>query len=181
MLNVVLSASLALSQMPASVPLPDALESHDVRAVVQASATHFVAQSTALDAQLLLIGNNDIGLLRATHLAPGQTIVWTFSRESVADTWVEVVQLDEHPRSTSGALSLTDVQSSDGGATWIEQTGGHSLAWTLEFKGLAHLAPLAEHEGNGIRGTFHVPGAPPSDARDKSKPPVIKDKPLPPV
>jgi hypothetical protein len=99
----------------------------------------------------------------------------------VDGVWLEVVQLDVQPWPATGALRLTDVQSSEGGALWVEQTGGHALAWTLERARLALQAPLAGDAQRGARGTFHVPGTPPGDARDKQQPPIIKDKPLPPV
>ena len=118
-LTLALCAAHTSVHAPEPVATPDALKQSDVRVVLQANETHFVATNTSFDVAVLVFGSEELGVLSTLRLAPGGTVTFGHAGDDEADVWVEVVCISP-TRIDSGAHQVSDIID-EGGALWIVQ------------------------------------------------------------
>ena len=201
MFAALLVVTATLSQVPVAATIPDGLDPQSVDVRLQATETHFTATSFSEAHQLLYFGLPGTELTSAVLLAPHSEITYRFCRGCLDGLSIEVLRIGRDRWSNTGALTMTDIRDADQGALWVASAGGNAspiaLGWTQTDGVLehaqpeGHLAPAAAlRSGRGTRELgngpasvpFHVPVITPEEGRDdKSKPPVIDKKPLPPV
>tara|TARA_R110002126_G_scaffold75704_6_gene188849 strand:+ start:3546 stop:4103 length:558 start_codon:yes stop_codon:yes gene_type:complete len=172
-LTLALCAAHTSVHAPEPVATPDALKQSDVRVVLQANETHFVATNTSFDIAVLVFGSEELGVLSTLRLAPGGTVTFGHAGDDEADVWVEVVCISP-TRIDSGAHQVSDIID-EGGALWIVQNNA-----TLE----SYCGSKNDQE-DGVRRTeptgdlvLHVPGGPGPRPKGDT-PPVIGGGPLP--
>lgn len=195
MIALLLATNLSLVQVPAPVALPQELSSSTIQTVVRATQTHFVAENTSEAVQLLLFGTEDRGLVAHSVLQPGAKVAYPFPRGSVDDLLLEVVALGRDAWNNTGALSIAEIRESDAGALWVEATEGYAIGWSSRGRHIEHLAPSTGLVPRSLLRTEpadiydfafaparHVPVITPDGRKARrDRPPVIEDKPLPPV
>ncbi|MFT7676825.1 MAG: hypothetical protein ACI8QC_000801 [Planctomycetota bacterium] len=189
--------SFGFGQAPTLSNLPQSLEGHDVRTLMQASPTHFAAENLGQAAQMILVGDPRHGVLSLMTLPPGQRIEHLVSSAALASLWVEVVERDQSTWTTSGAFPLSSLRSVEGPESndlWIERTTGGLLAWSACANqtpirttsiGALRKSPASPRTRNVVQDAQqglapHVPGAPPTDQKKDDTPPKVPDKTLPP-
>lgn len=188
------AVSFGFGQAPTLSNLPQSLQGHDVRTLMQASPTHFAAVNLGDEPQMILVGDPLHGVLTLMSLPPGQRIEHLVSSAALASLWVEVVERDQSTWTTSGAFPLASLRSTEGPASndlWIERTDRGLLAWSA----MANQTPTRRTSQGALRKSPaspatrsivpddlapHVPGAPPTDQKKDDTPPKVPDKTLPP-
>lgn len=172
-LTLALVASNSSVQVPAPVGTPDALAHADVRVVLQANETHFVATNTSFEAAILVFGTEDLGVLTTLRLAPGAQVIYSHAGGEETNLWVEVLSLTPD-RVESGAYQVSSI-ASNGGALWIVQEDhafeGYCRSRNDGERGVRRARP----DGDLM---VHVPGGPAPRPKGDT-PPVIGDGPLP--
>jgi hypothetical protein len=172
-LTLALAAAHSSVHAPEPVATPDALLQSDVRVVLQANETHFVATNPSFETVILVFGSEELGVLSTVRLAPGAKVTFGHVDGDEADVWVEVLCISPG-RIDSGAHQVSDIVT-EGGALWIVQRDQ-----TLE----GFCSSKNDHE-DGVRRTeptgdlvMHVPGGPGPRPKGDT-PPVIGGGPLP--
>lgn len=193
---------IALSQVPCDALLPLELENANVTTLVQVTETHFVAENTSQFPQVVFFGSADIGLSSTVQLAAGERVMFATSRGAMDDLLFEVLSLEPTGWLNTGALEASVLRTSEDGALWITNDSCRSLGWTAEASNLTHAVPRMGLVPDSLRRTpkgatihafdsglpdsystapAHVPVPTPNGEKKEEKPPVVEDKPLPPV
>jgi hypothetical protein len=195
MIALLLATNLSLVQLPTQVQLPHELAYSTIQTVVQATQTHFVAENTSEAVQLLLFGTDERGLVSHSVLQPGAKVSYPFPRGSMDELLLEIVSLDRDAWNNTGALSIAEIRESHDGALWVEATQGYAIGWSRGDDYIVHMAPSSGLVPRSLLRTEpediydfafaparHVPVITPDGRKTRrNRPPVIDDKPLPPV
>jgi len=188
---------IALSQVPAEITIPDGIDANTLAVRVQATETHFLAQNTSQFTQVLFLGTPQLGHAATLRLAPGAEVLLPFSRGTIDDLWIETLAILPGGWLNTGALSIDDLRYSRDDALWITTANGYAIGWTNGAQGLVHAQPVGglipeayfaspnaatmhDYSASGTAHAVHVPVITPED-KEEERPPVIEDKPLPPV
>ena len=188
---------IALSQVPTEINIPDGMDANTLAVRVQATETHFFAQNHSEFTQVLFLGTSQLGHAATLRLAPGAEVLFPFSRGTIDDLWIETLAVVPSGWLNTGALTIEDLRFSQDDALWITVANGHAIGWTNGARGLVHAQPVGGlvpapyfaspsastmHDYSASAGphAVHVPVITPED-KEEEKPPVIEDKPLPPV
>lgn len=191
-------ALLALTDLPAPVTLPEGLETHDLRSVVQSNDSWFVYENHSQTDQILFVRWDDIELVTAVRVRPQVQHLWAVPAGEADNISVEVLSLDAGGWHTSGALTLAELNSLEKDTCWVTHESSCSFAmWQLDgadpvaFVPSAEVVPQAVLEaGVGVideqdenAAPTHVPVIVPGDGLPPvyNGPPPITEKPLPPI
>ena len=183
------------SQVPAEIRLPDGIDAATLAVRVQATETHFLAQNASPYTQVLFLGTAQLGHAATLRLAPGAEVLFPFARGTIDNLWIETLAILPDGWLNTGALSIEDLRHSEDDAIWITIANDYAIGWTNGRRGLVHAQPVgglipapyfssvnAKRMTNysASEASVHVPIITPED-KEEEKPPVIEDKPLPPV
>ena len=181
MIQPLLALVLSTGQLPVDPKIPTILEGREVTTVVQATRTHFAAWNLTCEVQWLLVGDPELGVLETQPLHPGQRIQHSLGIRDSEGLTFEIVRLDEIPPSGSGMTSVETLRSTNAGVLWLEASEQGTTSWQQGADGTCFARPNANSWVPGTNTiSLHVPGAPPRPAGG-DKPPVVREKPLPPV
>ncbi len=167
MLPALLLALGAGLQAPAPAPIPEALAGRDLKALVQASATHFCVENPSLHPVLVVVGLEGHGSVGTLALAPGARIVHPLPRGTARDHWFRVVDLGPDGSLPSTAVAVPQAPRGTSATLFVVEDLGRLGVWS----GASRPRRIA---------SLHVPGTPPGDL-PADLPPVIGDKSLPPA
>ena len=185
---------VALSQVPSELQIPDGIDADALAVRMQATETHFLAQNASPVTQVLFLGTAELGHAATLRLAPGAEVLFPFSRGTIDDLWIETLAILPDGWLNTGALTIEDLRYSQDDALWVTVANGYAIGWTNGARGLVHAQPVGglipEPYFNGAHATtmhnfaasesVHVPVITPED-KEEEKPPVVEEKPLPPV
>jgi hypothetical protein len=176
MLLSVLALLGSLSQAPAATAVPIALAGSDVRLVLQATASYFVAENLCPTPQLLLFCEPTAGYRAARLLAPGERALFALPAGLAPSFRVEAFDGESPLGRSTGAFSLDDLR--ERGSAAIFGVGSESGLTLVDARsgGLEEL-----QTGPSLYPRIaHVPVPVPSADR---RPPTrrIERRPLPPV
>jgi len=198
MIHSVLATVLTVVQVPAEAVLPEALEERAIDVTLQATDTHFVAENNSNGSALLFFGNEEFGHVSIQRLNAGEAMIIPFARGTADELSVEVVTFDGENWSNTGALSLEAIRMAEQHALWIEVVSGHAIGWMESGRELQHAVPTTGllpkafvRSTSGLHdysdptlsapAATHVPAITPAGDKRGNTPPVIDEKPLPPV
>lgn len=182
LLALALSTGLAgPGQLPADPELPAALQGREITTIVQATHTHFAAWNLTNEIQVLLVGNAELGVLETQPLHPGQRVQHSLHQLRSEELLFEIVRLEDFPPSGTGIATIESLRSSATSAFFVEATPSGTTTWQTGADDVCFARPVTRSWAPGS-STFslHVPGAPPRPAGG-DKPPVVREKPLPPI
>lgn len=198
-LQLLLTLSLGISQVPVDAAVPAALPAADVPATVQMTETHFLARSLADEPQWLVFANEERSLIRVRDLAPGERAVLPIVAGAAEGMSVEFVKRNvDGELLTSGLFdcesltgeSLFFVAGDDQIDAWMPRHGGKSLTRAEAGESCLPAALLAPRRVASAPKTApraaaqplsHVPVPLPSENRKRDKSRPIQKKKLPPI
>ncbi|MBL8860117.1 MAG: hypothetical protein JNL28_16525 [Planctomycetes bacterium] len=184
------AAALLLSACPLIAGFDDpapAPQPIDVGFVVR--NTDFFAHNFSTDPQVLFFRSGSFVTWRV--LQPGATFTSTYARQALDGLRLEVARLENGLWLTSGNYELGAVCDSGADAIWV-QRGLQPASWrelgsiltqiTTEATALPEWLPMPTvNESTPPLQPLHIPVVNPVDRPQGDIPPVLDDKPLPPV
>lgn len=199
MLSTIVTAAFLSFDLSPVVDAPPGHAFHGamVQAVVSTSPYNFTARNTSEVNQIFLFGTEDGRQVVPMVVPPGGELDFPFPSGTPAGLALQIVSRDGPEWRSSSSLSLTPFRDEGSVAFWLEAPEIDASVWVTHIEGL-HLmgaksllpSQLERHLGPRnpdrvdpmlLLEPTHVPVITPSDKPSGDGPPVLEDKPLPPV
>ena len=194
MIPAFLLAAGAFGTLPAPTHQVEASEVRTlgIEVVMEVSETHFQADNLGLRDYVMVLGTAEHGPLSHTLLHAGTSVDFTFPKGLLDGVFVEFLAPHAAGWLATGAMPLGELAQERPTSVWLQRSNEFLNAWIERVSGFdlwSSMGALAPPSPNRPRSeakrpthdALHVPVVDPTDDPDGDKPPVLEEKPLPPV